>query len=145
MTATVHAVQALVAQVSERTTQLQRLKVETASAQQPPAPKPPVAVDQIVRSTEPRLPPLAFYSREPQLCRSFLAKCFLYISLQPSSFPIEESKVVFVITLLTGGAASWGTTMLEQRLPCCSSFQTFSEELKKVFDFSRNCVKGNTS
>ncbi len=90
--------------------------------------------DQIVRSTEPHLPPPAFYSGEPQLCRSFLAKCSLYISLQPSSFPTEESKVAFIITLLSGRAASWGTTVWEQRLPCCASFRSFSEELKKVFD-----------
>lgn len=72
--------------------------------------------------------------REPQLCCSFLAKCSLYISLQPCSFPSEESKVAFVVTLLTGRAASWGTTVWEQRLPCCTSFQSFSDELNKVFD-----------
>ncbi|KAI2643080.1 Retrotransposon-derived protein PEG10 [Labeo rohita] len=132
MMATGCAVQALVSQVAELTTQLQQLKVETASTQQPSRPDPPVPVDQTARSAEPRLPPPAFYSGEPQLCRSFLAKCSLYISLQPSSFPTEESKVAFVITLLSGWAASWGTTVWEQKLPCCASFQSFSEELKKV-------------
>lgn len=72
--------------------------------------------------------------REPQLCCSFLAKCSLYTSLQPCSFPSEESKVAFVVTLLTGRAASWGTTVWEQRFPCCTSFQSFSDELNKVFD-----------
>ncbi len=129
MMATGRAVQVLVTQISELTTQLQQLKNETASIQYPPAP-----VDQIARSAEPRLPPPAFYSGETQLCRSFLAKCSLYISLQPSSFPTEESKVAFIITLLSGWAASWGTTLWEQRLPCCASFRSFSEELKKVFD-----------
>ncbi|KAL0148088.1 hypothetical protein M9458_056628, partial [Cirrhinus mrigala] len=134
MMATGRAVQALVAQVSELTTQLQQLKVETASTQQPSMPDPPAPVDQTARTAEPRLPPPAFYSGEPQLCRSFLAKCSLYILLQPSSFPTEDSKVAFVITLLSGQAASWGTTVWEQKLPCCASFQSFSEELKKVFD-----------
>lgn len=129
MMATGRAVQALVTQVSELTTQLQQLRNETGSIQYPPAP-----VDQIARSAEPRLPPPAFYSGEPQLCRSFLAKCSLYISLQPSSFPTEESKVAFIITLLSGRAASWGTTVWEQRLPCCASFRSFSDELRKVFD-----------
>ncbi len=132
MMATGHAVQALVTQVSELTTQLQQLKNETASFQHPP--NPPAPVDQIVRSTELHLPPPVFYSGEPQLCRSFLAKCSLYISLQPSSFPTEESKVAFVITLLSGRAASWGTIVWEQRLPCCVSFRSFFEEIKKVFD-----------
>ncbi len=71
---------------------------------------------------------------EPLLCRSFLATCSLHIALQPSSFPAEEAKVAFVITLLTGRAALWGTTVWEQKHHCCSSFQYFSEELKKVFD-----------
>lgn len=60
------------------------------------------------------------YSGEPQLCRPFLAK----------SFPIEESKVGFVITMLSGRAV-W-----EQGHPCCASFQSFNVELKKVFDRS---------
>jgi hypothetical protein len=39
-----------------------------------------------------------------------------------------------MITLLAGRAALWGTTVWEQKHHCCSSFQSFSEELKKVFD-----------
>ncbi|XP_056324803.1 uncharacterized protein LOC130237804 [Danio aesculapii] len=136
MTTTSRAIQALVTQVSELTTQLQHL--HTAGVQQPVAANisPPVvsASDQAARSSEPRLPPPAFYSGEPELCRAFLAKCSLYFSLQPSSFSTEESKVAFVITLLTGRAALWGTAVWEKKLPCCSSFKAFSEELKKVFD-----------
>ncbi len=129
-----HAIQALVSQVSELTTQLQRLQAEPEqrpTASNPPAPTIP---DQAGRVIEPRLPPPAFYSGEPQQCRSFLAKCSLYISLQPSSFPTEESKIAFVITLLSGWAALWGTTVWEQKLPCCTLFQSFSEEIRKVFD-----------
>ncbi len=128
------AIQALVSQVSELTTQLQRLQSEPeqrTTAANPPAPTIP---DQAGRVIEPRLPPPAFYSGEPQQCRSFLAKCSLYISLQPSSFPTEESKIAFIITLLSGRAALWGTTVWEQKLPCCTSFQSFSEEIRKVFD-----------
>ncbi len=128
------AIQALVTQVSELTTQLQRLPSEPEqrpTASNPPAPTIP---DQAGRVIEPRLPPPAFYSGEPQQCRSFLAKCSLYISLQPSSFPTEESKIAFVITLLSGRAALWGTIVWEQKLPCCASFQLFSEEIRKVFD-----------
>ncbi len=128
------AIQALVSQVSELTTQLQRLQAEPEqrpTASNSPAPTIP---DQAGRFIEPRLPPPAFYSGEPQQCRSFLVKCSLYISLQPSSFPIEESKIAFVITLLSGRAALWGTTVWEQKLPCCTLFQSFSEEIRKVFD-----------
>ncbi len=130
------AIQALVSQVSKLTTQLQRLQTEPEqrpTAANSPAPTIP---DQAGRFIEPRLPPPAFYSGEPQLCRSFLVKCSLYISFQPSSFPTEESKIAFVITLLSGRAALWGTTVWEQKLPCCTSFQSFLEEIRKVFDWA---------
>ncbi len=137
------AVQALVSQVSELTTQLQR--IQTESVQQPTSSYPPVSSipDQAACFTETCLPPPAFYSGEPQQWGFysgepqqgyFLAKCSLYISLQPLSFPTEESKIAFVITLLFGWAALWGTTVWEQKLPCCTSFLSFSEEIKKVFD-----------
>ncbi len=134
MAASNRAVQALVSQVSELTIQLQHLQIEYV--QQPTASNPPVSTipDQAVRFIKPRLPLPAFYSGEPQQCRSFLAKCSLYISLQPSSFPTEESKIAFIITLLSGWVALWGTTVWEQKLPCCTSFQSFSEEIRKVFD-----------
>ncbi len=69
------AIQALVSQVSELTTQLQRLQAkpeQRPTASNSPAPTIP---DQAGRFIEPRLPPPAFYSGEPQQCRSFLAKC----------------------------------------------------------------------
>lgn len=83
MAASNHAVQALVSQVSELTTQLQRFQTE--SDQQHNAPNPPEysIPAQATHFTEPRLPPPAFYSGESQQCHSFLAKCSLYISLQP--------------------------------------------------------------
>ncbi len=76
-------------------------------------------MDYLSRRAEPRLPPPTVYSGEPLLCRSFLATCSLHIALQPSSFPTEDSKVAFVITLLTGRAALWGTTVWEQKHHCC--------------------------
>lgn len=130
------AVQALVTQISDLTTRLQRL--HAVSLQQPVAinlsPSVMPVPERTAGFSEPRLPPPAFYSGEPEFCRAFLAKCSLYFSLQPSSFSTEESKVAFVITLLTGRAAEWGTAAWERKLPCCSSFDTFSTKLKKVFD-----------
>lgn len=42
--------------------------------------------------------------------------------------------MAFVITLLSGRAALWGTALWEQKHNSCSLFQSFSEEYKKVFD-----------
>ncbi len=76
----------------------------------------------------------AAYHGEPHLCHPFLTKCSLYFSLQPSSFPTEESKIMFAITLLSGQAALWGTTVWHNKHQCVSSFQAFSSERRKVFD-----------
>ncbi len=98
-------------------------------------------------------PNFVFYSGKPQLCRSFLAKCSLYISLQPSSFPTEQSKVAFVITLLSGRAASWGYSGCRSRgfLAAIHSSNFLRNSRKclialplaeKQRDFSQSCVKG---
>lgn len=133
--ATGRAVQALVAQVSELTAQLQQMKTEAAASPTVPdsLPIPPIS-EHADRHVEPRLPPPASYSGEPHLCQSFLAKCSLFFALQPLAFPTEQSKVALVITLLSGRAGLWGTVVWEHKHPCCSSFQAFSDELKKVFD-----------
>ncbi len=129
------AVQALVAQVSGLTAQLQQMRTEVAASPTLPVPLPvpsiPVHAD---RHVEPRLPPPASYSGEPHFCRPSLAKCSLFFALQPLAFPTEQSKMALVITLLSGRAGLWGTAVWENKHPCCLSFQAFSDELKKVFD-----------
>ncbi len=42
--------------------------------------------------------------------------------------------MAFVLTLLSGRAALWGTAVWENRHPCCSSFHALSEEMRRVFD-----------
>ncbi|KAG1928442.1 retrotransposable element [Pimephales promelas] len=100
------AVQALVTQVSELTQQIQRLRVPAA----PPTPAVPLAPSGSPSQSEPRLPPRTFSN--------------------------EQTKVAFVLTLLTGRAALWGTAVWENQNPCCASFQDLSNEMKKVFDRS---------
>ncbi len=95
------------------------------------ATSPPDQDGTINRHAEPRLNPPAPYSGEPNTCRSFLSQCSLTFSLQPSCFPTERSKVAFIITLLVGQAREWGTAMWDNEQDCCSSFDSFSEELRK--------------
>ncbi|XDV20062.1 hypothetical protein PO909_025444 [Leuciscus waleckii] len=95
---------------------------------QPTADFPPPAASQPARtSTE-------LYSGEPNYCRAFLTKCSLFFALQPQTFNTEETKVAFVLTLLSGRAALWGTAVWENQHLCCSSFQALSEEMRLVFD-----------
>lgn len=49
-----------------------------------------------------------------------------------------------MITLLSGRAALWGTAAWENQHHCCSSFQAFTEELKRVFDHA-DLQQGNNS
>ncbi len=124
------AVQALVAQVSELTTQLQLLRS--------PAAPPTLLILPVPGNNnpqhEPRLPTPEVYAGDPNLCRAFLTKCSLFFSLQPQTFATEASKVALVLTLLSGKAALWGTAVWENCHPCCSSFRSLSQEMRRVFD-----------
>lgn len=42
--------------------------------------------------------------------------------------------MALVMTLLSGRAALWGTAVWENNHPCCSSFLTLSQEMRRVFD-----------
>ncbi len=124
------AVQALVAQVSELTQQFQHLRVPTAPPTPPVSSTPPETLFQ----SEPRLPVPESYSGEPSFCRAFLTRCSMHFSLQPRTFNNEQTKVAFVLMLLTGRAALWGTAVWENQDPCCASFQALSGEMRRVFD-----------
>jgi hypothetical protein len=118
-----------VTQVSELTQQIQRLRPPTAS----PTPAVPPAPSGSPSQSEPRLPTPEAYSGEPSFCRAF---CFfsMHFALQPHTFQTEQAKVAFVLTLLTGRAALWGTAVWENQNPCCASFQTLAAEMRLVFD-----------
>lgn len=138
MTTTSQAIQVLVNQISKLTTHLQQLRSgpnaeSTLTAPPTNTPVSPV-FNEALCFAEPQLPPPLSYAGEPHLCRAFLVKCSLYISLQPSSFPSEESKVAFIINLLSGKAAQWGTTVWEKEHSCCKTFKAFSDELRAMFD-----------
>ncbi|MGL5500114.1 MAG: DUF4939 domain-containing protein, partial [Plesiomonas shigelloides] len=124
------AVQALVTQVSELTQQVQRLSIPAV----PPTPPVPPTSPERGPLTEPRLPVPESYAGEPNFCRAFLTRCSLHFSLQPRTFVTEESKVAFVLTLLKGRAALWGTAVWENKDHCCDSFLALGAEMKRVFD-----------
>ncbi len=127
---TARAVQALVTQVSELTQQLQLLRGSAA----PPTPAVPLPPPDYASQSEPRLPVPESYAGEPNFCRAFLTRCAMHFSLQPRTFASESAKVAFVLTLLTGKAALWGTAVWERQDHCCTSFQTLADEMKRVFD-----------
>uniref|UniRef100_A0AAZ3SS91 DUF4939 domain-containing protein n=1 Tax=Oncorhynchus tshawytscha TaxID=74940 RepID=A0AAZ3SS91_ONCTS len=85
-------------------------------------------------SREPRLPPPECFNGEPSTCRVLPAQCALVFVLQPSSFPLDRSKIAYLITLMSGRVLNWATAVWEQQPAICVSLEGFVGEVKKVFD-----------
>lgn len=83
--------------------------------------------------SEPRLPAPERFDGTPERCRGFITQCTLAFQLQPSSFPTENSKVAYVITLLTGKALDWASALWDQKSPLTINSQHFIDEMKRVF------------
>ena len=73
------------------------------------------------------------YDGDPTTCNAFLCNCSIICALQPLTFPSEEARVAYTINLLSGRARLWGTAEWQRGTPTCRSFQTFAEELRRVF------------
>uniref|UniRef100_A0A7N8YQF8 Gypsy retrotransposon integrase-like protein 1 n=1 Tax=Mastacembelus armatus TaxID=205130 RepID=A0A7N8YQF8_9TELE len=84
------------------------------------------------------------YNGEVGGSRTFLTQCEIHFSMQPSSFPTEQAKVAYVLSLLGGEAAKWGTATWRRRASCCTSFASFSEHLIQIFDPVRPEVEATT-
>lgn len=115
-------------QIEDLTAQLLQLRTEQMSAHSTLLP--------VHRSPEPRANPPPHYDGDPSVCRAFLTQCSVVFSLQPATFSSEEAKVAYVITLLTGRAREWGTTVWQAKFPYCFNFNDFEKEMIKVFDRS---------
>ena len=116
-------VEVLSNQVAELTNRLQELQYETTRQGFRLEPEP--------RCNNP--PP---YDGDPNSCRAFLAQCSVVFALQPRMYDAEETKVAFVLTLLTGKAREWGISVWETRDPCCASFDDLRLEMMRLFDRS---------
>lgn len=128
LTNTTREVEFLANQVAELTTRIQELQREAAQGG---------AVHQLPRhEPEPRCNNPPPYDGDPNSCRAFLSQCSVVFALQPRTYAHEESKVAFVLTLLTGKARDWGTSVWETQAPCCASFKAFRQEMERLFDRS---------
>uniref|UniRef100_A0A3Q2E3V4 DUF4939 domain-containing protein n=1 Tax=Cyprinodon variegatus TaxID=28743 RepID=A0A3Q2E3V4_CYPVA len=52
----------------------------------------------------------SLFSGESSECKSFLWQCKLFFELNSSSFPNDEKKIIFVLSLLSGKACEWKET-----------------------------------
>ncbi|XDV24625.1 hypothetical protein PO909_028745 [Leuciscus waleckii] len=85
---------------------------------------------------EPRVNNPPCYAGEPTECRAFLTQCEVAFSLQPQTYAGDRARIAYVISLLTGRAREWGTSVWEAGTPCCHRFDLFKEEMIKIFDQS---------
>ena len=74
------------------------------------------------------------YDGDPATCNAFLCNCSILFALQPLTFSSEEARVAYTINHLTGWARLWGTAEWQRGTPACHSFQSFANELRRVFD-----------
>ena len=87
-----------------------------APAQQaPPAAQPAPAAG--AAALEPRIPPPAKYSGDPNTCRQFLTQCQLTFNAQPIRFASDAAKIAYLVNSLEGRPLSLYNALFEQHSP----------------------------
>ncbi|KAL0146495.1 hypothetical protein M9458_058126 [Cirrhinus mrigala] len=99
----------------------------TAGESSPPVPSSPMARP-------------APYSGRAEECNGFLLQCSLIFTMQPMQYPTDQSKIAFIISLLSGSALQWAETLWLQAGPATRSIQTFITHFKEVFGQSNTAI-----
>lgn len=94
-----HAVDSLVAHLSDLTSQLHHLRQDQSSSGSR-------------HTSEPRINNPPCYSGEPTECRAFLGRWEVVFSLQPVTYASDRAKVVYVVSLLTSQGPGLGSGIL---------------------------------
>ena len=105
-------------------------QAKSSQAQSLPTPASPAPVS----TREPKLQLPLRYGGEAGRCRDFLAQCEIFFRAQPSRFSTEDSRVAFILSLLTGVALSWAGPLIRARSPIVSTTNTLMQEMISVFD-----------
>ncbi|KAL6488396.1 hypothetical protein MHYP_G00021370 [Metynnis hypsauchen] len=92
----------------------------------PPTDPTPIRGDALVANPE-------RYAGDPETCRGFLLQYSLVFEQQPSRFPTERSKVAYMISLLTGRALAWATSLWERASPDTASGESFMRAMRTTF------------
>ncbi|KAI7790520.1 Pol polyprotein [Triplophysa rosa] len=132
LSAATQGVDVLQAQVAALQHQLAELVREAGRAGNP-HPSPPRGA---THESEPHANSPPLYDGDPNSCRAFLSQCSLVFALQPRRYATEETRIAYILTLLTGRARQWGIAVWEAQDPCCRSFREFRSEMTSLFDRS---------
>ena len=130
--------------LQELTTSVTQLggRMESVAAQLstvPPTtlPPPPAATPPATPAPQPREPHIpipARYAGDLGSCSQFLHQCSLVFRQQPTTYSSDQSRVAFVMSLLSDRASAWALAISMNSSHLCSDFQAFSSEMRKVFD-----------
>lgn len=115
----------------------QSIREITVAVSNPGAPAPlpsppPQTTTASVR--EPKLQLPLRYGGEFGLCRGFLSQCLIFFKSQPSRFTTEESRVAFILSLLTGAALAWADPLIRAQSPIMDNSQVLMKEMALIFD-----------
>ncbi|KAL0159061.1 hypothetical protein M9458_047137, partial [Cirrhinus mrigala] len=76
--------------------------------------------------------PVTFAGKAAE-CSGFLLRVNLFILMQPQQFSLENTKVAFLISLLTGKALQWAKAIWNSNNPIINSFEQFTKHFSEVF------------
>lgn len=119
----------LCGQMAELKNQLTRIPGAVTSS--PPAHQQSNPASQV---HEPYIPIPARYSGDLGTCLQFLHQCNLVFSQQPHTYVTSQSKIAFVMSLLTRQAAAWSLAISSQQTDLLNNYTQFTAEMRRVFD-----------
>ena len=125
----------VVSSLQDLTAGVTQLHVAAAAAT-PPAQPVQAPAGPALAAREPHVPTPERYAGDLGACGRFLFQCNLVFAQQPGTFHSDQSRIAYIMSLLSGRAAQWVTALWESHHqdPVCTSLPVFTAELRKVFD-----------
>ena len=74
------------------------------------------------------------YSGDPNTVKVFLTQISLHFLCKPAAFATNQSRVAFLLSYLSGDAASWAVPLVSSSDPILTDWDAFKLEFEKVFD-----------
>ncbi|KAJ1208141.1 hypothetical protein NDU88_003530 [Pleurodeles waltl] len=80
------------------------------------------------------LAPTERFSGDPLKAQSFLVQVELHFTCKPNTFPDAQSKVAFLLSYLTGDAATWAIPFVRKNSPLLYNWRNVVRKFERVFD-----------
>ncbi|XP_069463439.1 zinc finger protein 91-like [Ambystoma mexicanum] len=116
--------------------QVHTLTIQTQAEATPLPRQPPPTPVQVQVATEPSLPLAApeRYHGDPQNFNQLIMHCPLHFLTKPGVFRTAQARTAFVISYLTGDAASWARPLVRKDDALLYNWDTFLDEFGKIFN-----------